>query len=66
LPCSYGLAHTIYLDALDGWRESLGHCHPNFATLLGQLAFVTMHLGRNEEAESYYRYAGFRVWVLSV
>lgn len=45
----------MYLQALSNWRESLGHCHPHFAVLLGQLAFCCSQLKKLDEAESYYR-----------
>jgi hypothetical protein len=67
LPCSYGLAHTIYLDALGSWRESLGHCHRywGFATLLGQLTCVTTTMGGRGGGSSFLDLSlmGNRSWV---
>ncbi len=53
--CRYEEAHRLYLQALSNWRESLGHCHPHFAVLLGQLAFCCSQLKKLDDAESYYR-----------
>ena len=53
--CRYQQAEHLYLDALDGWRESLGHTHPQNAILLGQLAIVSRCLQNPEASEQYYR-----------
>ena len=50
----YEEAETLYLQALDMFRQSLGEEHPNVALSLNGLAHIYKSQGRYEEAEPLY------------
>jgi hypothetical protein len=51
----YEEAYAIYMSALGAWRESLGSCHPDLASLLSQIALCSRQLGKLENAEILHR-----------
>ena len=53
----YNDAESLFRQATEIWRKSLGGDHPNYATSLNNLALVYDSMGRYSEAEPLFRQA---------